>query len=660
MSLYRSKSQNMIKTNKKTPKFLKIKQFTSLSPKMIHPKINNLLNKTNSILNNQNNSLSSRKKKFTNHFIFMKREILFNKSLEENNKTFKYSNYALSNKKKKILCLHNKKEVFRKKVLDKKSSSPSPLFLTENVNRPFKTMYPFMNLSQSSTIGFDINKIENITNIENQNGLYINQNKKNEIFNDYISFGKKIKNNNLKQTANNTLLLKTFDVNKIREIELKNQTLDLKKRNANLFNKTKVLDNCQKVELSRLNYVNNIRDYIKHKTKSKEAKEEEKRMKENHINELIKINNNMARTQQYYDSFKNNFLNKFDKYIKQLYYNITLEKKKDEELICLRNSLKVKNTNINFNITKCKNTLEELYRYIYLFICVKEKKKVLPHYYKIILETRFYKQREQLKKISKEEIQRVQKYKTSILELGPDYMLGLIKKYENDNIILINELNNLRNEIIILRFEKENFMKQIKKYYISDEIFESKEKELLNLKELNHKLNEKILKIEIKKEDDNFDINTNKLYSKINSIINKIKGEIKYDFVENNLIIRNNKTNVLILCELTKLEILANIILSRIKEFKKKYPSKIPMYKMLVERYQKRRNINQQKKFNKMKIIKNIKRIIEKNEKNVIIPTKKIDRFNIVEEKMNFRKKTVKIKTKEDTIDDYLSDEENS
>ena len=87
---------------------------------------NDLFKQSNSVRNYQFNSFSSRRKKFSNHYIFMKREILYNKSLEENKATFKYHNYSLFEKKRKI---NSHKKQTRKKLIESKSS----LYLTESI-----------------------------------------------------------------------------------------------------------------------------------------------------------------------------------------------------------------------------------------------------------------------------------------------------------------------------------------------------------------------------------------------------------------------------------------------------------------------------------------------------------------------------------------------
>ena len=97
-----------MKENKTSPEFFKIK-IPSLSPKIIHSKNNGFFHRSNSLLNiKKMNSLSSRRTKYSNYYIFMKREIAFNKSVEKNKAFFKYQNYALFDRKKNQFINQNK------------------------------------------------------------------------------------------------------------------------------------------------------------------------------------------------------------------------------------------------------------------------------------------------------------------------------------------------------------------------------------------------------------------------------------------------------------------------------------------------------------------------------------------------------------------------
>ena len=512
MSLYRSKSQNMIKTIKITPKYLKIKRFT-LSPKIVHPRINALFNKRNSILNIPNNSLSSRSKKFTNHYIFMKREMLFNKSVEENKLTFKYQNYTLLNKKKGINIGKNQSK--RNLIKDNSSRSLYLTGLTDSILKANKSMFSFIPNENLNTFDLDNNekKINNLEKIKN---------KTNTIFNNYNNFGNRRKKINLK-LINDKDLFKTFDwkIQKVREI--KNIT-NIEKKDI-LLQKLDIFDNCKKKELTRTNYIYNIKDYLSYKLNLIIKKEKSKVLNENMKDEINLIDDTIGKLKKNFDSFSNNFFHTFDKYTKQLSNNIKIEKDKDNKLLELINHLKQKITSLKLKINKLKYNDDDLNKYIYLFLCIKEKKMKLPNYYTLILENRIYEQKNELKKINKNEIERISNYKKNIIDLDPDYIFDQIRKYENEDIDLIKRYNVLRNEIIILQNEKEeleNYI-NISEKDASDEIIESKKKILLNLKKNYCKLNNDIqcLSSYLNKNEDDEDIHI--AHNKLSYIVKLLK-----------------------------------------------------------------------------------------------------------------------------------------
>ena len=248
MSLYRSNSLNTLKidTNTKTPKYNKIK-LSNLSPEIVSSKKHYLHNNnTNSPNNKILNLITSRTSRYSNEYIFMKREIVFNKSLEENRKTFKYIKYNVFDRNKRVV--NNKKRNYKKNFAEKKALS---LYLTENIIKNNQAMFPLLKRDNSSTIIID-------------NNIELFNNKKNTIFNDYNNFGRKRKKNNLK-IINDNLLLKTFNVKKRKE----DITLDINKskRNNNIFNKTKIFELCRNKELTNLKYIDNLKDYITMKMK---------------------------------------------------------------------------------------------------------------------------------------------------------------------------------------------------------------------------------------------------------------------------------------------------------------------------------------------------------------------------------------------------------
>ena len=652
MSLYKSNSLNVIKYNYNSPKFQNIK-VQKFSPTIIKQKINYLKNNSNSITKNKCNSVTSRSSRFSNHYIFMKREKIFNKSLKEKRSIFKYLKYTLFDERKRNI--NNKNKCSKHNILNNKSSS---LYLTENLIKTDKYMFQFIQRENSSILELDNNEYSN--NIDN---IDIFKNKKKTIFNNYNNFGRKRKKINLK-IINDKYLLKTFDINRIKEKELENKTLNKNQKNKNLFNKTKIFEQCKNKELTRIKCIDNIKDYIKIKMKLNKRKEKAKIINENFQDKLDLYDNKILDVKNNYDSFNNNFLNKLEQYIRQMYNKITIEKDKNDKLLVYINNLKQKIRNIKLKIKKYKNNFDELNNYIYMLICIEEKRKILPNYCKIIIENKIDENKDDLKKLNKKEIERILNYKYILVDLGPEYLLNQIKRYENENIDLLNRFNSSRKEIILLNKEKEELKKSIHKSgsNVSDELIESKKIILLNLKKKYNKLiyDKKILYFNSNKEDedeDNIKIKKNALYSKINKIVSNISKYIKYNFGESKLLIRGNKETTLILYNLSKLEILVNIFNNKIEEYKNKHPSKMQLLHMLIDKNKKLRKYLEQKEINELKEKYEKKRIIEKNNKLIIVPVHKVCNNNIISKNFILKNNDkIKKKLKIETLYDYINE----
>jgi hypothetical protein len=423
---------------------------------------------------------------------------------------------------------------------------------------------------------------------------------------------------------NNKNLLKTFDI-KIRKENkiLKNFSNIKKQHNFSILKKQEILDHCKNKELTRNNFIYNIKDFMKFEINLNTNKEKAKVISENLSDEINLVVDKIKTLKNNFNSFNNNFFNTFDKYTKQLYYKIKDEKTKDNKLLEDINYLKQKIINLNLKINKIKNNYDELNRYVYIFICIKEEKKHLPNYYKIIIENKIEEKKDELKKINKNEIERISNYKKNIIDLDPDYMFTEIKRYENNNIDLMKRYNSIGKEIILLNYEKEELKQNIKNNVnnISDEIIESKNNILLNLKKKYHKLkkNKQILSSYINKEeydDEDININHSELYIKTNKLINNFNKYIKYDFDEYKIIIKGDKEKALILHNLTKIETLINCFLNKVNDFKIKNPNKLKLYKMLIDKNKKMRKIMEQKKMKELKLKMENKRI---NKKMIIL-----------------------------------------
>ena len=162
-----------------------------------------------------------------------------------------------------------------------------------------------------------------------------------------------------------------------------------------------------------------------------------------------------------------------------------IEKNKDTLYMNYIFQLKKDIVSLNLKSKKIKNDRDGLNRWMYLQICVKEKKKVLPKYYKIILEDKQEENKEELKKIDKNLIDNVLKYKNNIIYKNGDLFLEQIKKYENQNVELLNYYNSLREEIDKLNQEKDFLINNAKKQEnekSESELYEIKMQMLIILK----------------------------------------------------------------------------------------------------------------------------------------------------------------------------------
>jgi hypothetical protein len=128
------------------------------------------------------------------------------------------------------------------------------------------------------------------------------------------------------------------------------------------------------------------------------------------------------------------FFSKFNEYLKSLFLEKDMQNNKEiilcEHIYNLRSQIKV----LENKIRKVKKEKSIYIRWMLLQIQIKEKILDLPHYYKNLLNNEYKKG-----KIKNEE--KIIKYKSNIIYKNPEEMIKQLKKYEDENINLINELN---------------------------------------------------------------------------------------------------------------------------------------------------------------------------------------------------------------------------
>ena len=317
---------------------------------------------------------------------------------------------------------------------------------------------------------------------------------------------------------------------------------------------------------------------------------------------------------------------------------------------------------------RIKNDRDYLIKWIYLQICVKEKLKILPNYYKIILENKSEENIEELNKIEKNKIDKVLKYKKNIIYKDVNLFFSKMKSYENINLDLLIKYNSIRDEINILNEEKNLLLKSsehLDKYIKNDEkLYEIKSKYLLNLKNKYTKL------LKYKESLKSFiDINENEeegsqnkkhsnLYYKTSLLLNNLNDYIKYDFQKVGIIksYKNIPEEEQIVLNLTKLEIISDIFMRKHNMFKINFLDKMNNIKSLLDKNKKLKKNIELIKNNKIKFEKERYKIFKKNSKKTILPTRKMDINNILARNLMMKKMREQKNNKQESIDDYLND----
>ena len=119
---------------------------------------------------------------------------------------------------------------------------------------------------------------------------------------------------------------------------------------------------------------------------TKLQKEREKEKRENKNNELIHIKQKLNSLKDILKLFSFNFINGISDYLRHLDSLKNHEYTKNTNLLKEKNRIKREIVQINIDIEKVKQKKEEILRWVYLQIKVKERKLILPIYYKKIIE----------------------------------------------------------------------------------------------------------------------------------------------------------------------------------------------------------------------------------------------------------------------------------
>ena len=423
---------------------------------------------------------NTRNKKYSNITLFTRREKQreFFSSLKNQKKTF--SNFYKF--QESLPHLTNT-------TLSSTRKNNNTFFQTDNSNKSFYLTSYNINNKYSANISFS-NELEDKRKKFNFDIKLLSK------FEDHV--------NSLKQHQNKT------------QIDIKNDTFFIKKEGIKSFiNKTR--------DLKLLAYTINVK-----KEKSLKLTETD----EQYIDEKLKSLNKTNKL------FTEKFQSKFDAYVKNILIRKENEKEIKNELLKIILRLKGEISKLESKIQRYEIEKNTIIKWIYFQISVKEKKLILPIYYKILIEendnsfknnyeffsrrgsltenimknqkkntrriTKKYASKQilptnfnsnALKNLSNSEIERIKSYRKNLVFSSVEDFIEMFKKYEDNNIYKINKYNNLRNEL--------------------RELIKEKTKCLLE-KEQNSKINES------KKRTSLYNIKNTKIKSKLSDNIKKI------------------------------------------------------------------------------------------------------------------------------------------
>lgn len=575
--------------------------------------IRNLFNKLNST------TINKSKTKYDNFFIFGKRELAFQKSMEEGRKVFKYHQSTIDIEEEKSKRIRKK----------------NTLYLTEALLKKNKTMLPLIDKDRDK-LTFEINDLS----------LYnINKNDKNP------------HTCNIKKDV---ILLRNISLNKEKQKEMKkNKDYLISKK---LQKKNDILSKYNPKENSLNNYIENLRNFCIDKYTLDVKNEKFKVINENNNNKFEIINDKVRDLTASYKLYSQNFLPKYNEYIKRILKERDLEKQKDNIFlnkiyILQKNLLSIKN-----KINKRQNEKDNLIRQMLLQICIKEKKINLPeYYYDILVKNMKYNELKEKygDEITKREFEHILEYKTNLDHNEDEIIFDKIKSLENDNIELMNNYNKERINIFTLNKKKQQVEKEIK-----NDIINSNIENLISIKE---KILENILKKYKKLSQDKSFLLKNlttkktkhkKLHNKIKILFENLNSYIKYDFKKNKKQkIKGEITEEMKMKETMKrLEMIIIIFLEKNRKLTKNNSEQIKNYKSMIEKKKKILKTTELKKSINMKLEEQRKKVFDKYQKIIFLQRRKMPIFNILERKMCLQKSKSQNNIKSDKLDDYLFD----
>ena len=621
---FNSLNSNLAKSNSSSNLLLDKQSFTTFNKKNNDVNLKNIFNKLASSF------YQKVKKKYRNLYIFEKREIAYNKSIQEGRKVFKYD-----------------QSIELMKSSKRNRGSFNSLYLTESLNKSTKnqTSLPLLEKDKSLNEEYQTSIINNNKNINLSRNSFINistniLNKKNKTISENIN-------------KDDIILLKRINLNETKDN-------DYLKR-ISLIKKQKILERNMNKKYYKKKYINDERNVILDKYDINIKKEKIKVIEENLNNKIKKINNDIKQLELNSELFKLNFMPKLNEYYRYIRNKKDIENQKNLLYINKIYLLKKHILFIKSRITKRQKEKEFLMREIFLQISIKEKKLNLPEYYKdILLNDYSY---EQIKEkygneINKEEYNRISKYIESLDVNDMEIIFENLNKLTNNNMELLHEYNKIQEKNL-------NYKKHRKKIEI--EINSDAQKEINNL----IKEKERILNIKIKKYKENkkiyFDLTNDisyknslgkkrsNLFIKLDSFLKMLKDNLNYKINTEDDIKGKITEEKIMMNYLEKIEIIINRFLSVHKGIKNNYSDKIKSLKSIFDKEKKFRKAQEQKKNIALKFETDRKKLFDRYNKILFLPKKKVY-YKKPNKTITFEEKFEKFEEKGNKIEDFLFD----
>ena len=174
------------------------------------------------------------------------------------------------------------------------------------------------------------------------------------------------------------------NINFLLSVEKDLQEYRARNKENNYINKK--IDKLHKKEKSRRGMITNINTFKYMKSLIKLKKQREQNKRENRENEIEFIQEKINSLNKTLKLLNYNFMNRISDYLRHLDSMKNREYTKNINLLKEKMDIKREIVRINLEIEKTKQKKEDILRWVYLQIKVKERKLILPKYYKKIIE----------------------------------------------------------------------------------------------------------------------------------------------------------------------------------------------------------------------------------------------------------------------------------